>query len=151
ALVIVITGVYQDPQYAHLIHDSQGAALTSAAFGSVIGWFPIILSISVVLFAYSTMISWSYYGERCWTYLLGERFSMLYRILFVAVIVLASVTSAGNILDFSDLMLLSMALPNLIALYVLQDKVALALKNYLHQLHTGELDQELVRNRDGEK
>ncbi|MDQ6991775.1 MAG: alanine/glycine:cation symporter family protein [Mariprofundaceae bacterium] len=151
ALVIVITGVYQDPQYAHLIHDSQGAALTSAAFGSVIGWFPIILSISVVLFAYSTMISWSYYGERCWTYMLGERFSMLYRILFVAVIVLASVTSAGNILDFSDLMLLSMALPNLIALYVLQDKVALALKTYLHQLHTGELDQELGRNRDGEK
>jgi len=146
ALVIVITGVYQAPEYAPMIAHSQGAALTSAAFGSVIAWFPIILSISVVLFAYSTMISWSYYGERCWTYVLGERFSMLYRIIFVAVIVLASVTSAGNILDFSDLMLLSMALPNLIALYVLQDKVAEALKGYLKKLHSGELDEEAGRH-----
>ncbi|MDQ6973983.1 MAG: alanine/glycine:cation symporter family protein [Mariprofundaceae bacterium] len=145
ALVIVITGVYQAPQYAHLIAHSQGAALTASAFGSVIAWFPIILSVSVVLFAYSTMISWSYYGERCWTYLLGERFSMIYRILFVAVIVLASVTSAGNILDFSDLMLLSMALPNLIGLYVLQGNVAAALKNYLQTLHSGVLDQEAGR------
>ena len=64
ALVIIITGVYSDPQYANLVQSNQGAALTSVAFGSVISWFPIILSISVVLFAYSTMISWSYYGER---------------------------------------------------------------------------------------
>lgn len=146
SLVIVITGVYQNPEYSHLIANSQGAALTSVAFGSVISWFPIILSISVVLFAYSTMISWSYYGERCWTYLLGERFSMLYRVLFVAVIVIASITSAGNILDFSDLMLLSMALPNLIALYVLQDKVADALRQYLKKLRSGELDQEAGRH-----
>jgi len=119
--------------------------LTSVAFGSVISWFPVILSISVVLFAYSTMISWSYYGERCWTYIVGERYSMVYRILFVAIIVLASITSAGNILDFSDLMLLSMALPNLIALYVLQDKVAAALRDYLNKLRDGTLDKEAGR------
>jgi len=146
ALVIIITGVYQAPEYAELIAGSHGAALTSAAFGSVISWFPMVLSISVVLFAYSTMISWSYYGERCWTYVLGERFSMLYRLLFVGVIVLASITSAGNILDFSDLMLLSMALPNLIALYLLQGKVADALKTYLEKLKSGALDQEIGRN-----
>ena len=145
ALVIIITGVYKDPQYAPLIAGSHGAALTSVAFGSVISWFPIILSISVVLFAYSTMISWSYYGERCWTYLLGERYSIVYRLLFVAVIVIASVTSAGNILDFSDLMLLSMALPNLIALYVLQDKVADALHDYVRKLRDGTLDKEAGR------
>ena len=93
------------------------------AFGSVISWFPVVLSISVVLFAYSTMISWSYYGERCWTFMFGERASIAYRIMFVIFIVIGSVTSATNILDFSDLMLLSMAFPNLFALYLLQGKV----------------------------
>ena len=83
ALVIILTGVYNAPEHMALVEANQGAALTAEAFGSVISWFPIILSISVVLFAYSTMISWSYYGERCWTYLFGESASMVYRILFV--------------------------------------------------------------------
>jgi len=143
ALVIVITGVYNAPEYAHLVAESKGAALTAVAFGSVISWFPIILSVSVVLFAYSTMISWSYYGERSWTYVFGERFSMLFRIIFVGFVVLASITSAGNILDFSDLLILSMAFPNLIALYLLQGKVSDALKEYMAKLRSGELDREL--------
>lgn len=145
ALVIVITGVYNAPEYAHLVAESKGAALTAVAFGSVISWFPVILSISVVLFAYSTMISWSYYGERSWTYVFGERYSMLFRLIFVGFVVLASVASAGNILDFSDLLILSMAFPNLIALYLLQGKVSDALKEYMAKLHSGELDRELSR------
>jgi AGCS family alanine or glycine:cation symporter len=145
ALVIVITGVYNAPEYAHLVAESKGAALTAVAFGSAISWFPIILSISVVLFAYSTMISWSYYGERSWTYVFGERYSMLFRIIFVGFVVLASVVSSGNILDFSDLLILSMAFPNLIALYLLQDKVSDALKEYMAKLRSGELDREVGR------
>jgi len=142
ALVIVITGVWNAPEHAALVAASKGAALTAVAFGSVISWFPIILSISVVLFAYSTMISWSYYGERSWTYVFGERWSMMFRIIFVIFVVLASITSAGNILDFSDLLILSMAFPNIIALYLLQGKVATALKEYLGKLRSGELDRE---------
>ncbi len=141
ALVIIITGVYNAPEYAPLVEASKGAALTAKAFGTVISWFPVILSISVVLFAYSTMISWSYYGERCWTYVFGERFSIIYRIMFLAFIVLASLISAGNILNFSDLLLLSMAFPNFIALYLLQDKVADALKSYMRKLRSGDLFQ----------
>ncbi len=142
ALVIVLTGVWNAPEYHHLVVASKGAALTAVAFGSVLSWFPVILSISVVLFAYSTMISWSYYGERCWTYVFGERFSMVYRILFVMVIVLASLVSAGNILDFSDLLLLSMAFPNFLALYLLQGKVAGALRDYMGKLKSGEMERE---------
>jgi len=142
ALVIVLTGVWNAPEYHHLVEASKGAALTAKAFGSVVPWFPVILSVSVVLFAYSTMISWSYYGERCWTYIFGERYSMLYRVLFVMVIVLASLVSAGNILEFSDLLLLAMAFPNFLALYLLQGKVAAALKTYLGKLKSGELDRE---------
>jgi len=143
ALVIVITGVYNAPEYAALVAETKGAALTAAAFGTVISWFPIILSISVVLFAYSTMISWSYYGERSWTFVFGERYSMIFRIIFVAFVVLASVASPGRILDFSDLLILSMAFPNFIALYLLHGKVADALNEYLGKLHSGEMDREL--------
>lgn len=146
ALVIIITGVYDaDGEFATLVASREGAALTSAAFGTAISWFPVILSISVVLFAYSTMISWSYYGERCWTYLFGEDYSMVYRILFVVFIVVGSVTSAASILDFSDLLLLSMAFPNFIGLYLLSGKVKTALKEYLDKLKSGELDREVGR------
>lgn len=143
ALVILLTGVYTDAQYAPLIDANQGAALTSAAFGTSISWFPVILSISVVLFAYSTMISWSYYGERCWTYMFGEKSSLAYRIMFIIFIVIGSVTSASNILDFSDLLLLGMAFPNFIALYFLHGKVRTALSEYLQKLRSGELDEEV--------
>ncbi len=146
ALVIIITGVY-DPngQHAELIASNQGAALTSMAFGSVISWFPLVLSVSVVLFAYSTMISWSYYGERCWTYMFGERYSMFYRVLFVLVIIAGSIGSASAVLEFSDLLLLSMAFPNMFALYALSGQVKRKLKDYLAKLHSGELDREVGR------
>ncbi len=142
ALVIVVTGIYQSPEHTALIEARQGAALTSAAFGSVVPWFSSILSLSVVLFAFSTMISWSYYGERCWTYLFGERFSMIYKIMFLVFIVLATLGSAGSILDFSDLLLLGMALPNFIGLYILQGKVGAALRDYLTKLKCGEFEHE---------
>jgi AGCS family alanine or glycine:cation symporter len=146
ALVIIVTGVYDaNGPHAELIASNQGAALTAQAFGSVIDWFPVILSIAVVLFAYSTMISWSYYGERCWTYLFGERFSLVYRIGFLLIVVAGSVTSASNILDFSDLMLLSMAFPNLIALYAFSGRIRQRVDEYIARLRSGELDREVGR------
>ncbi len=145
ALVIVITGVYNSPDTAQMVAANQGAALTAVAFGTVISWFPIILSISVVLFAYSTMISWSYYGERCWTYMFGERAAMAYRVMFIIFVVIGSVTSASNILDFSDLLILGMAFPNFLALYLLHGKVREAIQTYVAKLRSGELDREVGR------
>jgi len=141
-LVIIVTGVYSAPEYEALRASSQGAALTSAAFATASDWFPVILSISVVLFAYSTAISWSYYGERCWVYLFGERSSMIYKLIFIGFIIIASVVSASGLLLFSDLLLLAMAFPNLIGLYVLSGKVKSALTNYEEKLSSGELDRE---------
>ena len=146
ALVIIITGVYNSPETAELVANREGAGLTAAAFGTSVSWFPIILSISVVLFAYSTMISWSYYGERCWTYMFGESSTMAYRIIFIIFIVLGSVTSASNILNFSDLLILAMAFPNFIGLYVLHGKVREALSSYLAKLKSGELDREVEQS-----
>ena len=88
-LVIVTSGVYTDETLS-------GIAVTAAAFATVIPWFPIILSIAAVLFAFSTMISWSYYGERCWAYLFGDKSSMVYRVIFVVFVYLGAITSASN-------------------------------------------------------
>jgi AGCS family alanine or glycine:cation symporter len=146
ALVIVTTGVY-DPagEFANLVASKQGAALTAAAYGTVISWFPVILSFSIVLFAFSTMISWSYYGERSWTYLFGEKYTLLYKLIFVSFTVIASVTSASALLDFSDLLILTMALPNLIGLYMLQGDVKANLNAYMAKWKDGELDAEAIR------
>jgi AGCS family alanine or glycine:cation symporter len=134
--------VYNAPEYEAIRAASQGAALTSAAFATASDWFPMILTLSVVLFAYSTAISWSYYGERCWVYLFGERFSILYKFVFIGFVVVASIASAASLLDFTDLLVLAMAFPNLIGLYVLSGKVKTALGEYQQKLASGELDRE---------
>ena len=123
-LVVVITGAYKSDV-------GDGVLMTSYAFESVIDWFPLLLSFAVVLFAFSTMISWSYYGERCWTYLFGEGSSMLYKMIFLVFVVFGSVMKLGNVLDFSDLMILGMAFPNILGVALLSGKVRRALDKYV--------------------
>ena len=135
ALVIIITGAYLDPANQDLIAHNQGGALTSAAMGGVIPWFPYILAVAVFLFAFSTMISWSYYGERCWVYLFGDASSIFYKILFLIFTFLGSIITATNILDFSDLMILGMAFPNILGLVILSGVVKKDLNHYLKSLH----------------
>jgi AGCS family alanine or glycine:cation symporter len=130
ALVIVFSGAYENPEYASLVANNQGAALTSRAFGEHLPFFPIILSIAVFLFAYSTMISWSYYGERSAVWLLGPRASMPYKILFLVFVFLGSILTATSVLEFGDLMILGMAFPNLIGVYLLSGKLKGMLDEY---------------------
>ena len=130
ALVIIITGAYLEPANQEFILSDQGGALTSAAMGSVIPWFPYILAVAVFLFAFSTMISWSYYGERCWVWLFGDRSSTSYKILFLCFTFLGSVITAKNILTFSDLMILGMAFPNILGMLLLSGKVRKSLEEY---------------------
>jgi AGCS family alanine or glycine:cation symporter len=136
ALVIVMSGVYTD-----VGTDEGGAALTSRAFETVpflAGWFPYVLLFAAVLFAFSTMISWSYYGERCWTKLFGPRSSLVYKFVFMGFVVLGSITSATNVLNFGDLMILTMAFPNVIGLYFLAGRVREELRGYLARKNAGE-------------
>ena len=107
--------------------------------GQVISWFPYLLSVAVLLFAFSTMISWSYYGERCWAYLFGDGASLAYRILFLVFTFLGSIVTATNILDFSDLMILGMALPNVLGVLLLSGKVSELLRDYESKLSSGEI------------
>lgn len=144
ALVMIITGAYNDPQYADLIAAKEGAALTSEAMDSQIPYFKYVLSVSVILFAYSTMISWSYYGERCWAFLFGDSFkiSLAYRILFLVFVVLGSIVSATNVLDFGDLMILGMAFPNILGVLLLSNRVKKELDVYWQRYKSGEFDQQ---------
>jgi len=148
ALVIVITGAYNNPEYGEMIVSKNGAALTSQAMGDVISFAPYVLSLAVALFAYSTMISWSYYGERCWAWLFGEDAalismgpysSLIYRGLFLVFVFLGSIVTASNILDFSDLMILGMAFPNIFGLIALSKGVKADLDAYVEKLQAGEL------------
>jgi len=136
ALVIVISGVLDDPAAA----GAEGAVLTAMAFQTVISWFPVFLTIAIILFAYSTMISWSYYGERCWVSLFGSRSAIAYRVIFLGFIFVGSVSNLGAVLDFSDLMILSMAFPNILGLYILTGEVRRDLDSYMGRLRRGEFD-----------
>lgn len=146
ALVIIITGVYTpDGANAGLIAAKEGAALTSVAYGTVLPWFPSILSISIALFAFSTMISWAYYGERAWVYLFGSKYSIIYKVIFLSLSVVATQVSTGVMVDFSFMLMLAMALPNIFGLYILSGDVKKQLDVYLIKLKSGKLDREAIR------
>ncbi len=140
ALVIIITGAYNDPDpaYQAAITGNQGATLTSMAMDTQLNGFKYVLSVAVALFAYSTMISWSYYGERCWSYLFGDNTGMVYRVIFLVFVFLGSVVTATNVLDFSDLMILGMAFPNIVGLVLLSGKVRNDLQEYWQKYTNGE-------------
>ena len=104
--------------------------------GQVFGY---ILFAAVILFAFSTCISWSYYGERSWVQLFGVGSSIIYKILFLIFTFLGSVVTATNVLDFSDLMILGMAIPNLLGVFILSGVVKKALDEYMGKLKRGEL------------
>lgn len=134
ALVLIFTG-------KHELTGVSGVELTSSAFGSVISWFPYVLSVAVFLFAFSTMISWSYYGMRSWTYIFGKsnRSELIYKLLFLLFVVLGASVSLGAVLDFSDMMILAMSFPNIIGLYILSGEVKGDLKAYFIKLKEGKL------------
>jgi AGCS family alanine or glycine:cation symporter len=135
ALVLIFTG------FADGASGLTGSELTSAAFSSVFPWFKFVLIVAILLFAFSTMISWSYYGLKSWTYLFGEtkasEFS--YKGLFLIFIVIGSASSLGAVLDFSDMMILGMAFPNILGLYFLSGEVLKDLKLYFARLKSGEI------------
>jgi len=110
-----------------------GIWLTSQSFSSVISWFPFLLTIAVILFAFSTMISWSYYGEQGLLYIFGDNkvVTVIYRVLFCALAVIGAGATLTNILNLSDAMIFAMVFPNLIALYVLLPVVKQELRKYV--------------------
>jgi len=133
ALVLIFTGFAADPE------SMTASELTTAAFSSVFSWFDWVLLVAIVLFAFSTMISWSYYGLKSWTYLFGKskRSQYTYKSIFLVFIVIGSSVGLGSVLDFSDLMILGMAFPNILGLVLLSGEVRKDMKQYFSDLKTG--------------
>jgi AGCS family alanine or glycine:cation symporter len=143
ALVLIFTGTYDNPL------GLEGAQLTSNAFEQVIWWFPYVLVIAIFLFAFSTMISWSYYGLKGFDYLLGGISDNLfgnrnvakytYFVLFLGFIIVGASSSLGSVIAFSDMMILAMGFPNNLGLLILAPEVKSELSKYWSDLKSGKI------------
>ena len=122
-LTILVTGVWSG--------DLNGVALTQSAFSTVFSYFgPALLTIFLVLFAFTTILGWNYYGERCFEFLFGVRFIWLYRVVFVLMVLLGGFIELDMVWIIADIVNALMALPNLIALLVLSPVVIAETKKY---------------------
>ncbi|MFB9054872.1 alanine/glycine:cation symporter family protein [Formosa undariae] len=135
ALVIIITNF--DGQFMEYgVPISEGVELTATAFDSVIPHFSIVLTIAVILFAFSTMISWSYYGMQGWVYLFGKGkiTDLVYKVLFLCFVVVGASISLGAVIDFSDAMIFAMVVPNIIGVVMLTPVVKRELNKYMNAI-----------------
>ena len=148
ALVIIITNLKNNLfDYSNLDENGNvilnktgealgGVDLTSIAFESVIPNFSILLTIAGILFAFSTMLSWSYYGIQGWKYLFGKGkvADLSYKALFLVFIIVGASSSMGAVVEFADAMLFAMVFPNMIGLIILAPKVRKEIKRYLRAI-----------------
>lgn len=136
ALVIVISNQLQGSNATSF---EDGVLLTSRAFQQGISWFPYVLTLSVCLFAFCTLISWSYYGVQAWAYLFGRSklSENTFKFIFCLCIVIGSAASFGAVCDFSDAMIFGMMVPNMIGLFVLAPQVKQELQRYLQRIKEG--------------
>lgn len=142
ALVIIMTGTVI-PEGAGW---TKAISITSESFANVLPWFPYVLFGAVLLFAFSTMISWSYYGQTAWAYLFGRSkgAEISYKAIFCGVVVLGASMNLGSVMDFSDAMVFAMCFPNFIGLYFLLPKVKEEVRIY--DEHMKDIDnQSLLR------
>ncbi|MGB5325088.1 MAG: alanine:cation symporter family protein, partial [Pseudomonadales bacterium] len=140
---VILTTVYS-PEIAGA--GVQGVELTSRAFGGTIAWSTIPLSIITVLFAFSTLIAWSYYGLKGWTYLVGDCWlaETSFKLVFCAFAVLGCTIKLDAVLAFSDALVFVIALPNIIALYLLAPIVKRELLDYQRRLKSGHLEKTIT-------
>ncbi len=142
ALVITISGMNTG--------ELSGVTLTAAAFTQTADIFQYVLAVAVVMFAFSTMISWSYYGLKAWTYLFGESkvTDLVYKVIFCLFVVVGASVSFGAVIDFSDAAIFAMSIFNIIGLYFLMPVVKKELHSFLARVQSGEIKD---YSKEGEK
>lgn len=131
SFAIVLSGVLDMSSVGEI----SGIELASNAFQSVIPFFPVILSLIAVLFAMSTLISWAYYGQKAWTFLLGEgkKRVLTFNLIYCLFIVIGSVMNVKSVIDITDAMMIALCIPNVIVLYILAPEIKRDLKAYLEK------------------
>lgn len=135
ALVIVITGNYVVGE------EVQGISMTSAAFGSVIGWFPVVLAVAAFLFGFSTIISWGYYSSKVWEFIWGgsDRSMQIFKVVYCVLLIPGAVWSPQVVYDLMDGMFFLMAIPNIIGIYIMAPELKRDLQDYLARVKSGEI------------
>ncbi|ADY25227.1 amino acid carrier protein [Deinococcus proteolyticus MRP] len=136
ALTLVVTGVYKNP-------DLSGVTMTSAAFSSVVPQFSWFVTLAVILFAISTIITWAYYGTKAVGYLTGENKTAIlaFQVFFLIATVIGASLDLNSIIDFSDSMIFVMSIPNIIGLYLLMPVVKRELAEYRADLNSGRIQR----------
>ncbi len=137
ALVIIITN-FDNNILEYGVAVNEGVEITAVAFDTVIPHFSVVLTIAVILFAVSTMISWSYYGLQGWIFLFGRGkiIELVYKTIFCIFIWVGSVISLGSVIDFSDAMIFAMVVPNIIGVVILTPIIRKELKRYMTAIRT---------------
>ena len=127
--LVIVTTFYYEPSFAQGLG---GIEMTSAAFARNISWSPYLIAIAGMLFAFSTMIAWAYYGLKGWTYLVGEKVwaSNLFKFVFCLFVALGCSIQLDAVLDFSDALVFLICVPNIIGLYMLAPLVKRELNKY---------------------
>ncbi|WP_084252716.1 alanine/glycine:cation symporter family protein [Devriesea agamarum] len=138
ALAITVTGAYQGGGAG-----SDGIAMTSAAFGTVASWFPIVLTVAVALFAFSTVLSYAYYGQLAAAYLFGRGrvVEKVFQICWIVAVVVGAAISLDSVIAFSDAMFFLMTIPNLIGLYALSKILRLEILRHRKRVEVGTIEQ----------
>ena len=139
ALVIVITN-FDGSFMQYGVEIKEGVEITAQAFDTVIPHFSVILTIAVILFAFSTMISWSYYGMQGWVFLFGKGkiSDLAYKILFLFFVVVGASISLGAVINFSDAMIFAMVVPNIIGVILLSPVIKKELNKYMKAINVKE-------------
>ncbi|WP_338731149.1 alanine/glycine:cation symporter family protein [Mangrovimonas cancribranchiae] len=139
ALVIVITN-FDGGFMEYGVEIKEGVEITASAFDTVIPHFSVILTVAVILFAFSTMISWSYYGMQGWAYLFGKGkiTDLIYKFLFLIFVIVGASISLGAVIDFSDAMIFAMVVPNIIGVIMLSPVIRKELKKYMNAINKKE-------------
>ena len=131
--LVLVSSIMKNPDI-DVSQINNGGALTSLAFNQIPYIGPIILVVGMITFAYSTILGWSYYGERCCEYLFGKKGLIPYRIVFLAILVIAPLITLDIVWNMSDILNALMAIPNIIAVLFLSNEVAADTKHYLNNL-----------------
>ena len=136
ALVIIVTGSI-DP------NATEGISLTSRAFATVSSWFPYILTFAVIMFAFSTSITWFYYGQRSFLYLFGNNpnADLAFKVSYLMVLIVGSAMALGSVMGIADSLLLAMGIPNILGLFLLRKEVKAMLVSYFERIRSGEIKE----------
>ena len=131
--IVLVSSIMKNPDIS-VNNIENGGVLTSLAFAQIPYFGPIVLTLGIITFAYSTILGWAYYGERCIEYFAGKKSIIPYRIVYVLISIIAPIVTLNTIWEVTDILNALMAIPNLIAVLLLSKVIVKETNKYMHNL-----------------